>query len=192
MGLNYRRAAIAGGSGVVALLAISTTIAILLAISYGLAGNHLLGGGPRYDEILALTALPAAIGVGAALITLTLTYEWLRAIMSTVTGFALSFIVTYGELAADTYSPGYRESSLAWVLVLVPSLSVLIATIRRPNMSLLKVVIIIGFLIAFVIVLGAISILVPESSIYTSIAMAFVAWTIPPAFTGLLLNSYIE
>lgn len=188
MHLNYRRAAIAAGAGFAALLFISISFAIVLAISYGFAAKNLFGGGPRYDEILALTILPAASGAGVVLITLVLSNERGRALISFAIGFTLSFMVILRILEETSYSPGSDERTIAFTLALIATLSVLIAIVRRPDMGLRKVVPLAVTLIAFVIVLGAISVTVPDTSIYTSIAMAFTGWIVPPAFAGLFVN----
>ncbi len=188
MSLNYRRAAIAAGAGFAVLLLMSISFAIVLAISYGLAAKNLFGGGPQYDEILALTILPAVIGVGAALITLVLANEWARILISFAIGFTLSFVAVLRILEETSYSPGSDERTIAFTLALIATLSVLIAIVRRPDIGQRKVVALAVTLIAFVIALGAISVIVPDSSIYTSIAMASTGWIVAPAFAGLFVG----
>lgn len=111
--------------------------------------------------------------------------------MSLIIGFALSFIVILRILEVND-SSGSDERTIAFTLVLIANLSVLISIVRRSDISQLKVVAITVVLIAFVIVLGAISVIVPDSSIYTSIAMAFAAWIVPPTFAGLFVGNRRE
>lgn len=182
--MNYRRAAIAGGAGFAALLIISATIAVVLAISYGLAAKYLFGGGPRYDEILALTVLPAVIGAGGSLLTLALAGGWLRALASAATGFILVLITVLRELSIDTYSTGSEARSMALALLLAATISVLIAIIRRPDIAFSRVIIV-AFVIASVVVLVVAATIVSEQSVSASVTIALIAWIVPPAFAGL-------
>lgn len=190
MNLNYRRAAIATGASFAALLLVTVAIFVILLATFDLASAFSYGGGmSSIERLLWLIALPTAIGIGAALITLVLTNERVRTLISFAIGFALSFVAMLGILEETSYSPGSDERTIAFTLALIATLSVLIAIFRRPDMGLRKVVPLAVTLIAFVIVLGVISVMVPDTSIYTSIAMAFTGWMAPPAFAGLFVDS---
>lgn len=141
------------------------------------------------ERLLWLIVLPTAISIGAALITFVLANERVRILISFAIGFALSFVATLTILEETSYSPGSGERTMAFTLALIAALSVLITIVRRPDMGLRKVAPLAVTLIAFVIVLGVISVVVPDTSIYTSIAMAFTGWMAPPAFAGLFVDS---
>ena len=178
------------GAGIVALFVISCITAIILVLSNLLAAKYLFGGGPHYDRLLALTALPCSVGAGGALLTLALDGGRWRALVAAMISTIVSFVLVsrwIGELEIAATSSGEAERSMAFMLLLASVFSNLVAVVHRVDVSRLRIGIIVILIVFLLSVSIAGAVAAPEAAVGVSFLIIFAFWILLPALTGLLI-----
>ncbi len=182
--MNFRRAAIAAGASVAALLLMSGAlyIDVLVTLDFDFPGSAL-----RLNERLLVTILPStAACVGSGLLTRALASGWRRAWIPAAVAFVAAFVLLSGQLGPTTISSsrGTSPASTAFALLLVSALSTLVSTIRRVDISprSRRNVLI---LLAVTAVSWVLTLMLTTAGVSLIVALAI--WVLLPALVGLML-----
>ncbi len=131
--------------------------------------------------------LPAAIGVGGVFLTLALDGGRRRIRVSAIVDFVLSLLAILEELESGASTPRVEERPLAFMLLLVASLSVLIAVVFKANITRLRSIALTICVIVFAGGGGMVALMSPTESVGTSLLIVLVSWILLPALTGLAI-----
>lgn len=183
--MNYRRAAIAAGAGVAALFIILGTILAVFAATFDLASAFAFGGGSSEGEqAMWVVVPPAAVGFGSALLALALGAGRRRLLICAGVGFVTAVYVSFKEIVPYNPLLDHEARFIVAMFLLVIVLSMLIVTVRRPDIPSWRIVTILAFSVVSA-VSGTVALFTTTAGV--SLIVASAIWVVLPAVTGLLL-----
>lgn len=183
--MNWRRAAIAAGVGIAALLVIFGTALVVFAMTFDLTSAFTFGGGPSIEEqLLWAFVLPAAVGIGAAFLAFILKAGRKRSILTSVFAFIAAGFVVITEIVPYNPLTENEIRIVMFVFLVVAVFSVLITVVRRMDIPDSKRK---NILVSLAVSVFGGAIAFSMTPMEVSFFIALAAWILLPAFAALMI-----
>lgn len=186
--MNWWRALYTAGAGVAALCIVFSTVFVVLVVTFDLAAAFSFGGSSSGGQLIWVLFPPAAVSISSALLALALGAGRRRRFMCAGVAFVTAIYVSFREIVPYNPLLDHEARFIIFMFSLISVLSILIATLRRNDISRPRAWSIVALVIGVVVVSFAGIIVFPLMSVGTSVlTMGGFAWIILPALTALFI-----
>lgn len=182
--MNWQRAYRAAGASIAALGIVFGAVFITFLLTFDLGSAFTFGGGTSGAELLWVFVPPVAVGAGSVLLSLALGARGQRALASAGSAAAVTVYISLSEIVPFNPLSEYEARFMAFLFLLVAVLSTLVATVRRPDISLSREMSILALSVATVFSGAVVFSTAPAGA---NLIAALIAWILLPAFTGLAI-----